>query len=177
MTEEKERKTVFEFFPTGDEFEDWSLQDDMEYALSAAMEELQPDNTIWYAEVSNFGWRGLDGVTGPLDVGTDRSALRLLQLILPNTPCCFRIFMDDEALYIQNFHHDSPMGREWYTVHPQTKLVEGLIQSIQKKFPRRDEDEVENWVREMVAREDINPLYEEKAVEMYGDAVKSGEVW
>lgn len=40
-----------------------------------------------------------------------------LSHILPNTECMFRVFIDDDkTIRIQNFHHDSPTGNEWYTI-------------------------------------------------------------
>ncbi len=70
----------------------------------------------WKAQVRNFGWRNLDGVK-LLQAGDGASFLRE---ILPQTDCHFYIFNYGNGLAIQNFHHDSPVGNEWYYVVPTT---------------------------------------------------------
>lgn len=68
----------------------------------------------WYAEVNNFGWRGLDGhATIEAETGQE-----LLRKVLPKTDCIFRIYHDGRGIKIQNFHHDSPVGKEWYYIQP-----------------------------------------------------------
>jgi len=70
--------------------------------------------------VENFGWRHLDGEkVFWAETGSD-----LLQKILPETDCTFYIYGDEDGLRIQNFHHDSPMGKEIYLVVPvETEIV------------------------------------------------------
>lgn len=69
----------------------------------------------WQAEVSNFGWQKSHGYAAfYADNGRD-----LLAKILPKTDCTFRIYIANErTLKIQNFHHDSPVGNEWYILSP-----------------------------------------------------------
>ena len=74
----------------------------------------------WYCEVNNFGWRSRDGHRYfKADTGRE-----LLQAILPNTPCTYKIFRPKDRrtplIKIQNFHHDSPVGKEWYHIWPMT---------------------------------------------------------
>ena len=169
MTEEKERRLVFEFFPIGNEIEDEVLYEDMLFALDMEMKALQPDGgTTWYAEVTNFGWRSLDGVSGAIDVGEDRPAETLLQKILPNTPCSFRVFADDEGLYLQNFHHDSPWGREWYSIYPKEKLVPKLVSLLMALVPEANSDDLEddivNWLSDLPREVS---LLDEEEVKMY----------
>lgn len=71
----------------------------------------------WHCEVESFGWQKLSGFK---DFKADTGA-KLLFAILPNTECHFKIYKVGNTLRIQNFHHDSPMGAEWYTVKPMTK--------------------------------------------------------
>lgn len=75
----------------------------------------------WYMSVGNFGWRCLDGHAS---IRAENGA-ELLRKVLPDTPCTFKIFrMKDRrnpVLNIQNFHHDSPIGKEWYTIRPMTE--------------------------------------------------------
>jgi len=68
-------------------------------------------NGFWYVKVRNFGWRCVDGYSFlQIKTGTE-----LVQKVLPNCDCSFKIFADgDKNLKIQNFHHDSPVGNEWY---------------------------------------------------------------
>jgi len=83
--------------------------------LTEYMKRINPDG-YWRAEVSNFGWRCLDGSKYfSADTGAE-----LLQNVLPQTECTYKIFRVRARrwLAIQNYHHDSPMGREWYIVKP-----------------------------------------------------------
>lgn len=83
--------------------------------LTEYINKLNPDG-YWKAEVSGFGWRGLDGHKYfSADTGSE-----LLSAVLPQTDCTYRIFRVKARrwLAIQNFHHDSPMGREWYIIKP-----------------------------------------------------------
>lgn len=86
------------------------LTDDLTDKLKA----INPDGH-WHAEVENFGWRRLSGYS---DFRAE-DGKTFLQEILPNTDCTFRIFLDaGNTFKIQNFHHDSPTGNEWYTIRP-----------------------------------------------------------
>jgi len=73
---------------------------------------------FWFCEVENFGWRNLDGhrylkaVTGQ----------ELLSGILPDCQCIFKVFNYGRGLAVQNWHHDSPTGNEWYYLRPISEL-------------------------------------------------------
>lgn len=68
----------------------------------------------WKVKVENFGWRGLDGAKYiQADNGSE-----FLSKILPDCDCTFYIHNFGKGLAIQNFHHDSPTGREWYYIVP-----------------------------------------------------------
>jgi hypothetical protein len=69
----------------------------------------------WTATVKNFGWRGQSGYKEPFIADTGE---QLLQEILPKTDCTFKIFREGNELKIQNYHHDSPCGNEWYEIRP-----------------------------------------------------------
>ena len=74
----------------------------------------------WYAEVENFGWRSLDGY----QYFTAETGLDLLRAVLPNTDCLFRIYdHKDTGFAIQNYHHDSPTGKEWYYIVPDERIT------------------------------------------------------
>ena len=82
--------------------------------LTEILKNLNPDSASWYAEVTSFGWRGLDGYS----YFTAETGAGFLRQVLPDTECTFTIFADGPGLAIQNSHHDSPMGREWYHIYP-----------------------------------------------------------
>ena len=68
----------------------------------------------WKVEVANFGWRGVGGEQYLFaDDGEN-----FLRQILPNTDCTFYVYHDGKGLKINNFHHDSPVDKEWYYAKP-----------------------------------------------------------
>ena len=75
-------------------------------------------NNFWNVEGIGMGWRSRSG-TAQIRAST---GVELLQKILPNTDCHFRIYIDKvrHEIRIQNYHHDSPVGNEWYTIKPMT---------------------------------------------------------
>ena len=70
----------------------------------------------WHCQVKNFGWRSLSGSTQ----FEAEDAQTFLSSFLPDTDCTFNIYIDESKpvpeINIQNFHHDSPTGKEWYTI-------------------------------------------------------------
>jgi len=88
--------------------------------LTELMQKVSARNSYknrWFAEVSNFGWRSLDGSkTFRAENGSE-----FLHKILPDTDCSYKIFRERNVIKIQNYYHDSPMGKEWYTIRPMTK--------------------------------------------------------
>jgi hypothetical protein len=65
------------------------------------------------AEVNNFGWMNRDG---QLEAEV-KTASDMMIKILPNTSCSFKIHrLGRKGLAIENFHHDKPMGGEWYYI-------------------------------------------------------------
>lgn len=82
--------------------------------LTDKLNEINPVGN-WHADVENFGWRGLSGL---LDFSADEGKAFLAK-VLPDTDCTFKIYLEvDNVIKIQNFHHDSPTGNEWYTIRP-----------------------------------------------------------
>lgn len=81
------------------------------------------EEKTWYATVSNFGWRNLDGEAG----FKAENGRELLQRILPDTDCHFKIYIegtgDDTVINLQNYHHDSPVGNEWYEILPAKECI------------------------------------------------------
>jgi len=76
----------------------------------------------WIAAVVNFGWRKTSG-TAKFKA---ENGFKLLVAVLPNTSNTFNIYKGEDKvgpwLVINNFHHDSPTGDEWYLIRP---LIEG----------------------------------------------------
>lgn len=84
--------------------------------LSDLLRQANPTG-YWQAEVTNFGWRRQNGYA-TFKAEDGRAFLRS---VLPDTECSFKVFVDaDNTIRLQNFHHDSPTGAEWYTVKAMT---------------------------------------------------------
>lgn len=91
------------------------LNDEWECLTNDLSEKLKAINPVgyWHMKAKNFGWQNLSGTK---DFEADNGKTFLSE-ILPKTECTFRIYIDStEVIKIQNFHHDSPVGNEWYTV-------------------------------------------------------------
>lgn len=90
----------------------WAWEDFLT-ALQELLDQVNPASRPWHAEVVNFGWREL---TGHKEFPAGRAS-EFLRAILPATDCSFRIHgYGRRGLAIQNFHHDSPVGKEWYYI-------------------------------------------------------------
>jgi len=102
--------------------ETWEDQEFFTMAWEGMLEiltEWMGDDTEWHCEVENFGWRSLNGEK---DFQADDGSTLLCET-LPDTNCTFNIWKgeDPKRLRIQNFHHDSATGREWYTLTVRTE--------------------------------------------------------
>lgn len=107
LTEEQVRNQVY----NGDCLDFY--WEDIENYLTEIMQKKNP-NGYWKAKMENFGWRSLDGLKY-LKATTGKE---LVQKVLPNTNCTFKVFNFGKGLCIQNWHHDSPMGNEHYYLMP-----------------------------------------------------------
>lgn len=108
-TEDEIRKQTYE----GDTLA-WAW-DDFEENLTELINKISPEG-YWSASVQGFGWKGLDGEkTFFADNASD-----FIHAILPQTDCTFYIYKTRHGLSINNFHHDSPTGKEWYYLEPMT---------------------------------------------------------
>jgi hypothetical protein len=94
---------------------DWAWEDFAE-DLNEILKKKNPEG-YWKAEVKNFGWRELSGSKTLYA----KDAQHFLTQILPDTNNTFHIYNYGKGLAINNFHHDSPTGREWYYVTPIAK--------------------------------------------------------
>lgn len=68
----------------------------------------------WYAEVKNFGWMSTEGHKA-FEAATGK---KLLEEILPDTDCHFKVYRYGTGFAINNAHHDSSMWKEWYYILP-----------------------------------------------------------
>ena len=89
--------------------------DDLLDELTIVIEKLNPDG-FWSGQVKNFGWMNQHGTNHFMAL----SGIELLSSILPKTDCTFKIFQEEGVLKIQNWHHDSLTGNEWYVLTPIT---------------------------------------------------------
>jgi len=89
------------------------LWEDCKEHLTEIIQKKNPGG-YWRAEVVNFGWMEQDGY----NVFSATTAAEFLRQILPRTDCTFHIFNYGRGLAIQNYHHDSPSGNEWYYILP-----------------------------------------------------------
>lgn len=81
--------------------------------LTETISRKNPDG-YWKAVVNNFGWRKLNGHK----FFRAENGTLMLREILPKTDCTFHIFNYGKGIAIQNYHHDSPTGNEWYYITP-----------------------------------------------------------
>lgn len=103
-------------WPTDTEYED-SLEHEWEWEgvlndVEILMEKFKTDN--WLVQVEGFGWRK---ASGSLYVKA-KTASELIIKTLPNTENHFKIYDRGDHFAINNSHHDSPTGSEWYYVRP-----------------------------------------------------------
>ena len=114
LKEEYPEKTDDERFQMACEDSDiyeWGWQDLCDY-----LTELMKRNPHggWKAEANNFGWRSLSGHKFfHAETGQD-----LLREVLPDCECTFTVYRYGKGLAINNAHHDSPVGKEWYYITP-----------------------------------------------------------
>lgn len=72
------------------------------------------DSFCWKATVNNFGWRNLKGEK----YFKAENGQELIREVLPNCQCTFHIFNWRNGFCIRNWHHDSPIGNEYYYIVP-----------------------------------------------------------
>jgi hypothetical protein len=83
--------------------------------VDAFMRDIEGEPTDWEARVENFGWANRSG-TKEFNADTGAS---LISSVLPDTACNFKIYeYGDDGIAIDNAHHDSPTGGEWYYIVP-----------------------------------------------------------
>jgi len=108
--DDKEPQLFCTWMGEGDEWNWEELCND----LTELLTQMKNGDSRWKARVENFGWRNLKGEKS----FTAESGEELLKEILPDTDCRFRVYLDadSDVISIQNFHHDSPTGNEWYYI-------------------------------------------------------------
>lgn len=84
----------------------------------------------WKAKVENFGWNNRNGEK----VFKADNGEQLLLQILPNTECIFKVHnYGSYGFAIQNHHHDSVTGNEWYYITPVTEKTYNQFHGIPMK--------------------------------------------
>jgi len=87
--------------------------------LFAIMEEVQKESGLegedWVVGVDNFGWRNTSGIATFKNLVDSNE---LLQKVLPDCECTYKIYKRDNMIVINNAHHDSPCWKEWYYIKP-----------------------------------------------------------
>jgi hypothetical protein len=68
----------------------------------------------WKVEVVNFGWRKQSGCK----YFFAKDGEELIRQVLPNCRNTFYVYNFGKGFAIQNYHHDSPCGEEWYYIIP-----------------------------------------------------------
>jgi len=98
--------------------DDVLFQHEWEYLvdyITELMKERGLDEKPIYCEVVNFGWRGIGGEK----VFSAEDGEEFLSKILPKANNTFYIYKyGGDGLAINNYHHDSPWGKEWYYATP-----------------------------------------------------------
>lgn len=82
--------------------------------LTELMNRINPDGSEWRVDVRDFGWQKQNGHK----VFSADDGQNFLWAILPRTECTFKIYDRQDHIAIDNAHHDSPMGGEWYYIRP-----------------------------------------------------------
>src|SRR3990167_8216641 len=118
----KVEKPIFTWWPEDEDPDDLQFQwDEFIADFTQQMQTKNPDGN-WDVVVKNFGWMKQCGIKELNDITTGSD---LLAEILPNTECHFKIYHhQDDGFKINNFHHDSPYGSEWYYVLPKGDVNE-----------------------------------------------------
>jgi len=94
--------------------------DDLNEDLTQTLRDLtktQDGETMYFkVNVSGFGWQKLTGYK----YMKVQDGKELLRETLPDTQCIYLIFKvkHGKKLAMQNFHHDSSTGSEWYVITP-----------------------------------------------------------
>ncbi len=112
-TDDEWRKEIYE------DSDFWfMMREDLHDNLSGLMQERNPSGE-WVACVENFGWMMRNGT---LPAFHCEEGKKLLQMVLPECDCTYYIHNYEcdgkKGFAIQNYHHDSPTGKEWYFILP-----------------------------------------------------------
>ena len=87
---------------------------DVSYYLTREVLEKKNKDGYWKCIVEGFGRRNYSG-EAYLEIN---NANDLATKVLPNTNCTFKVYNYGKGIAIQNWHHDSPTGNEWYYLTP-----------------------------------------------------------
>ena len=100
------------YYECDDEYEIQDMYDNFCEELTEVLTEVNPDNKDWYCKAENFGWRKISGEKTFMAL----TGKAFLSEILPETECTFKIYEENGKIKVNNRHHDSPYGDEWYYI-------------------------------------------------------------
>lgn len=96
-----------------EDLDDINLQDAL-YEISTYINDKGNPEKTFKISVEGFGYRN----TSNQGMVIFEDGEELLQKVLPNTQCTWKVYQDGERLVVRNWHHDSPMGNEYYYIEP-----------------------------------------------------------
>ncbi|KKN55662.1 hypothetical protein LCGC14_0579640 [marine sediment metagenome] len=82
--------------------------------LTEILKEKGKEGCAWSISVEGFGWRNSSGK----GCAILEDAADFYEKVLPNCQCTWKMYATDEGLKVRNWHHDSPMGNEYYYLTP-----------------------------------------------------------
>ena len=106
-------------------FESYENEFESDMAYNDFLEEIETlihdrKSDWFFCKVEGFGWRGTSGIK----VFKADNAKEILRQILPKTDNSSKLYKIQSKAYffaLQNFHHDSATGREWYYLREATE--------------------------------------------------------
>ena len=82
--------------------------------LTEILKEKGKEDCAWGISVKGFGWSNSSGK----DCAIIEDADDFWKKVLPDCQCTWKMYATDEGLKVRNWHHDSPMGNEYYYLTP-----------------------------------------------------------
>jgi hypothetical protein len=105
-----------------------SCSDDDDWtSVCETLTEAMGSESLWYAEVRNFGWNNRSGYK----FIEAHSGAALLRELLPDTLNSFKVYKrPGGGFYVNNAHHDKLTGGEIYTIVPNTPSLRKKLEAI-----------------------------------------------
>jgi hypothetical protein len=145
--EEALREDVYQ---DSDIFE-WAWEDvynDLGDLMTEVRKATGKEGSRWLVSGENLGWLHRSGYKF---IATE-DAKQLLQEILPDTECTFKIYSRGDHIYMWNAHHDAPTGESYY-IYPVP-----YEQKAVWKVPVLEWEAVESWLEGVSNSEDFDKV-------------------